>query len=242
METALTYYQQSLTVAKKTENPQTIGLATSNVGSVYLDKEEFDTALKFFQQALVHAKETTNSQFIRTVLLYLARVCHKMGKIDQALNYYKRGLALEEKMGNAKVISSILLQMSQAYREKGDSINTFKYYQQGMTRRPRQKEVPDWARCFTIVEYKFFLDCLQAYGANWGFHISVDNKTGQGILTSPERIMGFPLHDLVQACKEIPRENWIEVLDDFFDDLFALNRTLRCTCLLCLDSSDDSSI
>jgi tetratricopeptide (TPR) repeat protein len=75
-------------------------ICLNNIGSVYLDKGQYEDALTYFQQALQLREKSNVPQDIVEAVHNLGETWSELGQYEQAISYYLRALNLRRNMGD----------------------------------------------------------------------------------------------------------------------------------------------
>ena len=76
-----------------------IGVANSDIGSVYDAKGEYDKAIEFYGRALKIFVETGNKQRLGEVNEGLGSIYHNRGKYNKAIGFYQKAIKIFEEIG-----------------------------------------------------------------------------------------------------------------------------------------------
>ncbi|MFX0091046.1 MAG: tetratricopeptide repeat protein [Candidatus Hodarchaeota archaeon] len=176
LDTALDYFQRSLTLYERLDNHSDIFGPLGNICSYYLAKDDLDTALKYIHQG-VALEKSINNQYILASFLTSAGLFYWLKEDwDIALDYYQRSLSNYEAINNRPGIAWGLFTVGTAYRHKGELETALNY----------------WKRSYTVYEK---LDD----GKNP--HIAISSYFPlSGIV-----LFSLELQDLVQAQKYLPK-------------------------------------
>ncbi|MFX0066458.1 MAG: tetratricopeptide repeat protein [Candidatus Hermodarchaeota archaeon] len=132
LDTALEYYERSLTVREMLDNPQDLADSLKNIGIIYYQKGEMDTALEYYEQGLALFETIGNSQGIGHSLNNIGNVHLQKGELDTALEYHERSLAIYETIGNPQDIAHSLNNIGEIYRTKGELDTALEYHERSL--------------------------------------------------------------------------------------------------------------
>jgi tetratricopeptide (TPR) repeat protein len=104
----------------------------SNIGLVYLDKDDLDKALKFLQDALKIHREVGYRLGEAIDLSNIGLVYRHKGDLDNALKYLEAALKIYQEIGYRLGEASDLSNIGLVYLDKGDLDNALKYHQDAL--------------------------------------------------------------------------------------------------------------
>jgi len=134
-ETALNYYQQSLTILEKLKNKEGIVNSWSNIGNVYRRMGKLDLALEYVHKAVNYYRETNNLNRLPITIRTLGQIYNRQMKYDQALACLLESKEIGEKQKLTDGIQFLYEDIAQTYENRGDYKNSLKYYKKYMTLR-----------------------------------------------------------------------------------------------------------
>lgn len=91
---ALDYFEKSLSINRKLNNEEGINKSIANLGGVYSSLGDRDNAEKFYKQAELFFEQTRNYPALISVLNNLASVANTKGQYDKAMAYHEKALQL----------------------------------------------------------------------------------------------------------------------------------------------------
>ncbi len=130
---ALTYYEQALAAAKKSNNRDLIATNLFNTGAVYHRTfNQYDRALSHFEQSLQIFRELKDSKSIATVQFNMGKVLNATGRSDAALSFLNESLKLNRELNNEQGIAGCLNLIGQVYARLGNYEKPLSYYQEAL--------------------------------------------------------------------------------------------------------------
>ncbi|MFX0092656.1 MAG: tetratricopeptide repeat protein, partial [Candidatus Hodarchaeota archaeon] len=96
LDTALTCYQNGLSLGNSIPNSYISSLTILNIGTVYYAKSDLTLALRYCQQSKAIAERIGNSALIAYSLFVIGGIYREKGDPDKALEYFQQSLALDD--------------------------------------------------------------------------------------------------------------------------------------------------
>lgn len=134
-ETALNYYQQSLTLLEKLNVKEGIVNAWSNMGNLYRRMGELEKALNYVQKAVNYYRETKNTGQLPATLRMLGLIYNRQLKYDQALACMLESQEIAQREKLTDGIQFLYEDIAKTYENLFDYKNSLKYYIRYMTLR-----------------------------------------------------------------------------------------------------------
>jgi len=127
LDSAVNYYMRVIDLAETISYTNLQGIATINLGEVYLEKEDLDRALYYFEKSLTIV---TSPIDIAASLTFIGRIYSERGDDQMAIVYYNDALemAMEENAQGQTV--GILLGLAAAHENQKLHGRAIEYYQQ----------------------------------------------------------------------------------------------------------------
>jgi CHAT domain-containing protein/tetratricopeptide (TPR) repeat protein len=129
---ALTFYQQSLTLAQKLERDVEICANLNNIGMLYQAWGQYDTALEYFSQALGLNRKLNREADIAMNLSNIGTLYKDWGQYDTALEYSSQALSINRKLNQKSCIATDLNNIGSIYKDWGQYDMALKYYTQAL--------------------------------------------------------------------------------------------------------------
>jgi CHAT domain-containing protein len=191
-------YQQNLTDAQVSQDTYGKLEALQNLGTVYLENEQYDEAVTYYRPALELAKELQYCQQEAIALVALGRVAKQQGNICEAINFYKRAIEIAESI---RSISKSV--------EKETSFANFWaiYYEELIELLGQDSQESSFREAFTYVERskaRGFLD--QVANGKIDFRKRVDSELldqGKALLSKIDE-----LHQQLIDLRNPPENKW----------------------------------
>ena len=92
LDKSLYYYEKSLGIKKKQDDPYGTSTVLSGIGLIYYDQGDFDTAKEYFSRAVELGRKSKSKQALTHALNNLGLVYARNGEFDIALEYYLEAL------------------------------------------------------------------------------------------------------------------------------------------------------
>lgn len=115
VQTALNYYNKSLTISRRTKNKQAEAQDLGNLGSAYSDFSQFDKAIEHYQQALAILQEIGDRQASGLIHGNLGLVYSRLKQVSKAIEHYQQALIISREVGNRWDETRILGYLGNAY-------------------------------------------------------------------------------------------------------------------------------
>ena len=116
---AISYYNQAISIFRKTKSSQTLSLTLINLGWVFYEMDKLDSASKCYEEAILLSKKVD----LLIVKAYakgnMALVTAKRGNLDQAESEIREALSMLQTLGDNFGIADYTLQLGRIYTEKG---------------------------------------------------------------------------------------------------------------------------
>ena len=134
-ETALNYYQQSLSLLEKKNYNEGIVNAWSNIGNLYRRMGELDKALQYVQKAVDYYRQTNNFDRLPATMRMLGLIYSRLHQYDQALAFLLESQKIGEREKRTDGIQFLYEDIARTYEYQLDYKNSLKYYKKYMTLR-----------------------------------------------------------------------------------------------------------
>ncbi len=141
-DSAMTFGNYSLELAKKLDFKPGISISYNNTGLIYYSQGNYSKALDYFfsalkidEELLAKAKSNNDKELINKYKYEIARRFGNIGLVydsqdsfDKALSYYLKALALFEEMGNKYKVCAALGNIGNVYKDKGHAASALDCY------------------------------------------------------------------------------------------------------------------
>lgn len=122
---ALESYRKAISVSQKNNYPEALGMATGNIGEIYLKRNEFDSALYYFR---IGEKELQGKANLPLALNNLGKLYLRKKEFDSAFKYHQLAYDEAVKADNKMYIIPALLGIADIYSEKDQPKQALPYY------------------------------------------------------------------------------------------------------------------
>jgi serine phosphatase RsbU (regulator of sigma subunit)/Tfp pilus assembly protein PilF len=126
-DTARNYYLRAIEFGEALGDVHIMGIATMNLGEVYIAKEEYDSALVSFEKALTLV---TSSIDIASALSFMGSIYSEKGDYELALRYHQDALEMAGRENAQRETVGILLGLASTYESLKDPYEAIRYYKQ----------------------------------------------------------------------------------------------------------------
>jgi len=128
LDLALKYCERAATTLIKEGDTAKITAVLSNIGVIYLERNNPKKALDYFQQVLALG-DIRDGEASLYRAYNIGRVLEEQGHLDEALDCYKASLTYISQESNLSLIARCLTQIGSIYRELGNFTEALDYYQ-----------------------------------------------------------------------------------------------------------------
>lgn len=127
-DSAIYYYQQTLTLAEKLQDTSQIALAYFNIGTVNLLQGEYIHVLPYYEKALELCKSQKGlEQELGMIYNNLGIFYRRVRQFDDALAVYLKAKQLQLKLGNERGLEDLYLNIANNYVDIGN-FDSARYY------------------------------------------------------------------------------------------------------------------
>jgi serine phosphatase RsbU (regulator of sigma subunit) len=131
---ALDFFLRALVLAKKYEehdkDGDSIGILYNEIGSIYLEINEFTLSLSYLEKALAIFQQLNNQQRLAECKIYLGGLSLKLGKKRESLILFKEALVHAQSISAVDLIAQANKNISSLYESFGDTGKAFIHYKQ----------------------------------------------------------------------------------------------------------------
>ena len=124
---ALVYYHRAIEMGEALGDLDITGLGNTNMGEIYVEKEEYDSALYYFEKSLTIL---TSGIDIASVLNLMASVYSEKGEYSRALTFQRDALELARKENAQREIVGILLGLASTYENLDNPEKAIEYFKE----------------------------------------------------------------------------------------------------------------
>jgi serine phosphatase RsbU (regulator of sigma subunit)/tetratricopeptide (TPR) repeat protein len=117
LDEALSYYNKSLVLKQKINDSIGEHLVTGMIGSVYINKKQYDTAKTFLKKSISFFEKTKNYSLLAKFYNNLGVCYTHIDSPYQAIVYYKLALNINEKFGKKQSIAILNLNIANSYKK-----------------------------------------------------------------------------------------------------------------------------
>lgn len=128
-QTALTYHQQQLDIARKLGDRAVEARALGNLGITHFHLGQYQTAIDCYQQQLAIAKAIENPQMSINANSNLGIVYQRQGHYQQALQHFQQQLETVEQLGDRARMGKLLTNLGNLYYAQGHLSRAQQCYQ-----------------------------------------------------------------------------------------------------------------
>lgn len=125
-DTALFYYEKSLTAFKKS-NTGNIPYTLTNIGKVYMKRGEFQKGIEVMEEAYRIAEQSNAKLEMATTLLGMAEIYSEEGTIKSAIKTYDKAREIAQEIGGKNELKQAYEGLAASYAKISDYNNAFKY-------------------------------------------------------------------------------------------------------------------
>lgn len=103
------------------------GIVLNNIGSIFLDKNDFSNARRYFEESLKIREEIGDKGGMSIVFSNLGQMAQMEGKHQEAISYFEQSLELSHQTGSNTDLSDVWKKLSEAYREQKNYAKAYEY-------------------------------------------------------------------------------------------------------------------
>lgn len=126
-DSATFYAQQSYDAAYKLNDPMTIGISLSVLGTIHLDGGQNALALDYFRLSIPNSKKAKADITLSRSFLGIAKVFEKTGQNDSALLYAKQAFSIDEEKKFPRQLVDASSFLSSFYKNKHNADSALYY-------------------------------------------------------------------------------------------------------------------
>ncbi|VXD23114.1 TPR domain protein (fragment) [Planktothrix serta PCC 8927] len=131
-EEAISFYQQSLEIARKIGNRQGEASSLNGLGNAYNSLGRYEEAISYHQQSLEICREIGNRGGVAASLYNLGNAYNSLGRYEEAISYCQQSLEIYQEIGNRRGVAGSLLGLGNAYNSLGRYEEAISYCQQSL--------------------------------------------------------------------------------------------------------------
>ncbi len=124
---ALTYAEESLTLAEQTQNKELQTKTLVNIGNVYRSLSDYVRALEYYSRALSLNEELGNKRGVASILGNIGNVYYYLSDYTRALDYYGKALVLAEELGNKAAMATHFGNIGTVHQNLSDYARALEY-------------------------------------------------------------------------------------------------------------------
>ncbi len=127
VDNALENYRRAILVSQKNNYPEALGMATGNIGEIYLKKHLYDSALYYFR---IGERELSGKANLPLALNNLGKLFFQKGEYDSAFKYHQSALDVASGADNKLYMVSALLGIADIYSTENQLKQALEKYKQ----------------------------------------------------------------------------------------------------------------
>lgn len=129
---ALHYYESSLAMQERLDNPAGRASSLNNIGDIYRIQGKLSKALSYFEEALTIYKNLGNLSRIATLQNNIGFIYMRHNNFSKALTQFQEALKNVEKLGNPLEKAQHLVNIGGLYNLKGNYQEALKYLEEAL--------------------------------------------------------------------------------------------------------------
>ncbi len=130
---ALGFYQQSLAIAKETDDFRGESLSLNNLANACVRVGRIKEAIGYYKQSLTIARKYPDHQNVGLLLNNLGLALLHLGDIEKAIEFYQESLEIARSKGDSRGVAQALTNIASAYVSAGHAAPAVKFYEQSLT-------------------------------------------------------------------------------------------------------------
>ncbi len=132
LDSANSYYLQSLKLAEDNNDVKGIFIATSNIAIVFFKQSKFRETIRYCQQALTYQDRVKDPKSVAGVLNNIGSSYNQLNMPDSALFFQKRSLAIRKAIGDKYGIATSLDNLGNIFMKQDKPDSALAFYKQGL--------------------------------------------------------------------------------------------------------------
>jgi serine phosphatase RsbU (regulator of sigma subunit) len=132
LDSALHYYNQSLSIREKLNNPDLLLSSYSKIGVIYYEKGKLNEALDYQLKALKLMELQGNKKYIAFTLNNISQIYHKLKNYEKEIEFLENAISLHNEFNDEYAIASAWSNIGNVYRIKGDIKKSYEYLYKAM--------------------------------------------------------------------------------------------------------------
>ena len=225
LDDALRYYNESLALRRRLNQPQGVAASLHAIGQVEAMRGQWQAALTNFGEALALRKEIGDKQGTGNVLIDIGNLHSDRGDRDEALQHFKQALQIQREVGNKANEAMTLNNMGNLYLARADYDEAQTYFERALTLREKMNAPASLAATLhnlaeVGVKLGSYDQALDRYVKALGIRRTLGDKlnmaivlSGQSTLFSYQSRYGAALESAEEAAKLIreagPKNLWL---------------------------------
>lgn len=126
---AISYYERSLSMTRKVNNPEGIAANLNGLGAVYEAQGDFGKALSYYLDALKIARQVNNKDLIATNLFNAGSIYSSdFNQYEKALPFFEESLKLFKELNNKESIAIVLFNTGKTVQSLGRYEQALPYF------------------------------------------------------------------------------------------------------------------
>jgi adenylate cyclase len=127
IQKALEFYRQAIQIASANNYSDALGMATSNIGNIYLNNDKVDSALYYYRIGETNLSGNPN---LCVALNNMGKAYHKNKNYEAAKSYHEAAYKDASRSDNKLYMSLALLGLAEVARETGNLTTAFQHFQE----------------------------------------------------------------------------------------------------------------
>lgn len=131
-EQAISYYQQTIDLARENSDKETESDYLGNLGAIYSDMGQYDEAISYHKQALAIARELEIKESEARHLDNLGLSHASLGQYEQAITYHEQALTIAREFEDKAIESDYLNSLASTYSSSSEFEEAISRYKQAL--------------------------------------------------------------------------------------------------------------
>ncbi len=183
VDSALSYYQEALVIARDLEQLNAQGTIINNIAAIYKDKGLIEKALEMYDQSITLKKESGDKHGLASTYNNIGLIYQNQGQIDEALSYYNQSLRIDDSLGNIQGISTSYLNLATVYQDQGEYEVAMLYVDSSLTLAEKKHDLYSQGYAHVVMGNLYKLmnkrdEALNHYRLSFDLRAAIDDQQG----------------------------------------------------------------
>lgn len=127
-QTAIDYYERSLSLNNNVSNENGIAMLNGNLGLLYSDIGKYPISLKYFEKTLAARRSMGEPVSLISALINTSVVLNNLGRYEESVKNVEEALSFAREMNDPKQMMSCYAMISETYEKAGNPDKSIQYF------------------------------------------------------------------------------------------------------------------